>query len=425
MKLAIVGSGISGLTAAYHLYREHDITVFEADDRVGGHTHTHTLLSGGEPVSVDTGFIVFNNKTYPRFTALLDELGVGSQPSDMSFSVSCERTGIEYNGTSLDTLFAQRRNLFRPAFLRMIREILRFNEELTAWLGEHPHDDGTTLGDYLRENGYSAMFCDYYIIPMGAAIWSAGRETMASFPLRFFGRFFHNHGMLSVDDRPVWRVVRGGSSTYVAAMTRHFGDRIRTQTPVVGITREPHAVVLETAGGARHRFDEVILAVHSDQARAMLRDPSDDEHTALSALPYERNEVVLHTDTRLLPKRKKAWAAWNYHLFDRDQGRVAVTYDMNRLQSLEIPDTFCVTLNATDRIDPERIIATMSYDHPIFSLEGTRAQARIAEINGTNRTHFCGAWCFNGFHEDGVRSALRVVEGLNAGSTNRVIGVGA
>lgn len=420
MKLAIIGTGISGLVAAHRLHGVHDVTVFEADDRIGGHTHTIEVPLEGRTWPVDTGFIVFNHKTYPHFTELLAELGIASQPTTMSFSFTCAQTGLEYKGQTLDTLFAQRRNLLRPSFLRMVREIFRFNRQLGEWLAEHPDDTSQTLGAYLREGGYSEAFIDHYVIPMGAAIWSAGREAMMQFPLLFFGRFFDNHGMLSIHDRPQWRVIENGSKSYVDALIEPFADRIHTSTPITGITRLPDCVMLETAHGVCHSFDAVISAVHSDQALRMLRDPSRAEREILGAIPYQENEAVLHTDESILPKRRKAWAAWNYHLLDRDRARVAVTYDMNMLQSLDAPRTFCVTLNATERIDPTKIIRAITYHHPLFTSEGVRAQARVPEINGVNKTYFCGAWCFYGFHEDGVRSGLRVAEEILAAAPEPV-----
>jgi predicted NAD/FAD-binding protein len=408
MRIAIVGSGIAGLTAAHHLHQQHQITLFEASGHVGGHVHTHDVELGGAEYRIDTGFIVFNRRTYPHFTALLAELGVASQKSDMSFSVSCGASGLEYNGTSLNALFAQRENLLRPGFWGMLRDILRFNREAPRLL----HGDGQeiSLGDYLDANRYGRLFRDYYILPMGAAIWSTDPLGMLGFPARFFVRFLHNHGLLSVTDRPEWRVVQGGSKAYVESLVVPFRDQIRLDSPVERITRHEGYNSVYTRSAGAERFDAVFLACHSDQALALLADPSSAEREVLSAIPYQPNEAVLHTDTRLLPRRRLAWAAWNYLMPEGPGRRLALTYDMNVLQGLDAPETFCVTLNASERIDPARVIARMTYHHPLFTPEGTAAQARHREIDGTRRTYYCGAWWRYGFHEDGLVSALDALE---------------
>lgn len=408
MKIAIIGTGIAGNVAAYHLSREHDMTVFEAGDHVGGHTHTHAIEQDGQRYNVDTGFIVFNDWTYPNFIALLDELGVPSQESAMSFSVRAESSGIEYNGTSLNTLFAQRRNLLRPSFLRMIRDILRFNREAPALLASA--GDDITLGDYLAAQGYSRAFIEHYIIPMGAAIWSTDPENMQRFPARYFVRFFHNHGMLSVDQRPQWRVIQGGSARYVEKLTAPFRERIRLRTPVEWIRRLPGQVLVKARGLETERYDQVFLACHSDQALALLADASTQEREVLGAIPYQENEAVLHTDTRLLPHRKLAWAAWNYHVLPQARERVALTYNMNILQGLNAPTPLLVTLNHSAAIDPAKIIKRISYQHPLYTRAGVAAQARQVEINGPLNTYFCGAYWRFGFHEDGVVSALNALE---------------
>ncbi len=413
MRIAIVGSGIAGNVAAYHLSREHDITVFEAGGHVGGHTHTHDIEQGGRRYAVDTGFIVFNSWTYPNFIALLNQLGVASQSSAMSFSVSDEGSGIEYNGTSLNTLFAQRSNLFRPAFWRMLRDIARFNREAPALLGEE--GDSLSLGEYLDRNRYSREFVDRYVIPMGAAIWSTDPQSMRSFPARFFVRFFHNHGMLSVNQRPQWRVIRGGSACYVEKLTAPFRDRIRLNTPVQSIRRIAGGAVVKATGCEAERFDAVFLACHSNQALAMLADASAPEREVLGAIPYQENEAVLHTDIRMLPKRRLAWAAWNYHVPDGrhkvdNNQKVALTYHMGILQSLDSVEPFLVTLNRSQDIDPAKVIRTIRYEHPLFTPAAVAAQARQAEINGPLSTYFCGAYWRNGFHEDGVVSALSALK---------------
>lgn len=413
MKIAIIGTGISGNTAAYHLHKEHDITVFEANEHIGGHTHTHSIeTAGGQPLNVDTGFIVFNDWTYPNFIALLDELGVASQPTEMSFSVKCERSQLEYNGNTINSLFAQRSNLLRPRFHRMIRDILRFNKEGHAFL-KQPASNHLSLGDFLTQGGYSQIFIDKYIVPMGAAIWSANPEVMFTFPAQFFLRFFANHGLLSVNERPQWRVIKGGSNGYIDQLTAGFKERIRTRCPVQQVERTPDGVTVTTAQYGPESFDYVFFATHSDQALKLLAQPTLAERNVLGAIPYQDNEVILHTDTQVLPKRKLAWAAWNYHIPQQEQERVAVTYDMNILQGFTTDETYCVTLNYSGAIDDSKIIKTLNYQHPVFTPGGISAQSQQRDINGLDggqRTYYCGAYWRNGFHEDGVVSALNAVE---------------
>ncbi|MET0660016.1 MAG: FAD-dependent oxidoreductase [Steroidobacteraceae bacterium] len=404
MKIAIVGSGIAGNVVGYHLSCEHDITLYEAASHIGGHSHTHEVWHEGRQLAVDTGFIVFNRRTYPFFSKLLDDLGVEAQASEMSFSVQCPATGLEYNGTTLNRLFAQRSNLLRPTFWRMIRDILRFNREAPALL-----EDGEveiSIGDYLRMRGYSRQFVDCYILPMGAAIWTASPRTLQQFPARYFVRFFHNHGMLSINDRPQWLTIRDGSARYVERLTASFRDRIRLSMPVELVRRTPAGVMVKAAGCEPERYDALFLACHSDQALKLLADPSDAERSTLGAMRYQRNEVVLHRDTSVLPRRRLAWAAWNYHVLDRETDRVAVTYNMNLLQRLETRVPLLVSLNMTDRLDPAAVIKKLSYEHPIYTPEAVAAHSRQAAINGVNRTYFCGAYWRYGFHEDGVASAL-------------------
>lgn len=407
MRIAIVGSGISGLVCAWLLNRQHEITVFEASDWIGGHTHTVNIELQGRQYAVDTGFIVFNDWTYPNFIRLLDQLGVDSQPTEMSFSVHDPKSGLEYNGNNLNSLFAQRSNLLSPGFLGMLRDILRFNREATNELQQGQIAADITLGEYLARGGYGQRFIDHYIIPMGSAIWSMSLTQMLSFPLEFFVRFFRNHGLLSVNDRPQWRVVRGGSRSYIKPLTASFAKNIRLQCPVTSIRRDAEGVTLVSAAG-EERFDQVVLACHSDQALALLEQPTDAERSILGAIGYADNEVVLHTDTRLLPSRKLAWASWNYRLGNDPARPAAVTYNMNILQGLAAPQTLCVSLNQTEAIDPKTILGRFTYAHPQFSLAGMAAQARWRELLGANRTWYCGAWWANGFHEDGVVSALRV-----------------
>ncbi len=407
-RIAVIGAGVSGLTAAWLLAEKHDVQIFEAADYAGGHTNTEQVEAGGRTWPVNTGFIVFNDWTYPNFIKLMDRLGVASEVSDMSFSVDCSTTGLQYNGTSLNTLFAQRRNLFNLPFLKMVREILRFNKETRADLQAGAISNEETLGEYLNRNGYSRYFRNYYIVPMGAAIWSAPEIVLEQFPIRFFLQFFNNHGMLSVDDRPTWRVISGGSAQYVSKMMDRLGEATHLNSPIERVSRDDAGVTVLVKGES-HRFDQVVFACHSDQALAMLADPTDSERDILGAIAYQNNDVVLHTDSRVLPDNRRAWAAWNYFIPGHSTEPVSVTYNMNILQNFhEAPETFCVTLNRSQDIDPARIIKRFEYAHPVFTMDAVRAQERYDEIGNHNRTHFCGAYWFNGFHEDGVRSALRV-----------------
>lgn len=409
-RIAVIGAGVSGLTAAWLLSEQHDVQLFEAADYAGGHTNTEQVEAGGKLWPVNTGFIVFNDWTYPNFMKLMDRLGVPSEVSDMSFSVDCHASGLQYNGTSLNTLFAQRSNLLNLPFLKMIREILRFNKETREDLAAGSINDDETLGEYLNRKRYSRYFRNFYIVPMGAAIWSAPEIVLERFPIRFFLQFFNNHGMLSVDDRPTWRVISGGSAQYVTKMMDRLGDRVHLNSPVTSVTRHPDKVVL-TANGSEQIFDQVIFACHSDQALTMLADPTDDERVVLGAIGYQRNDVVLHTDSSVLPSNRRAWAAWNYFMPKHSTEPVSVTYNMNVLQNFhDAPETFCVTLNRSHDIAEEHVIKRFDYAHPVFTLEAVAAQNRYDDIGNRNRSHFCGAYWFNGFHEDGVRSALRVTE---------------
>jgi len=411
MRIAIVGSGIAGLTAAYRLHRDHEIVIFEANDYAGGHTATVDVEFGGRHWAIDTGFIVFNDRTYPRFRALLDELQVASQPSNMSFSVQCRRTGFEYNGTSLNAVFAQRTNLFRPSFLRMLSEIVRFNREALDFLNADA-GHSMTVDEFLFVGGYSTEFRDRYLVPMGRAVWSASESSMLGFPARFFIEFFQRHGFLSINDRPQWQAVEGGSRTYVQRLLKHLPHALRLRTSIASIRRDPQRVWLRTRHGEVEGFDYVILACHSDQALRLLDGPSPAESSILTAFPYQRNEVVLHTDNCLLPRRRLARAAWNYHLLATPQDEVAVTYDMNVLQSLVAPHTFLVTLNHSRAIDGRRVLRTFDYHHPIYTPHAVASQNRWAEISGVNRTFYCGAYWGSGFHEDGVVSGERVAAAI-------------
>ncbi len=412
MKIAIIGAGISGLAAAYYLDPRYEVTVYESAPRIGGHTATIDVRHNGRDYAIDTGFIVYNDWTYPNFIELLDALGVETQPTEMSFSVRCDASGLEYGGSNLNTLFAQRRNLLRPSYYRMLADILRFNREAVSDLEGGRIARSTTLGEYLRTGGYGDGFVYQYLLPMGSAIWSASTDGMLEFPLLFFVRFFKNHGLLSVNERPQWRVIKGGSRQYLEPLTRGFAERIVCNANIAAVRRRGDGVELIMGDGHRAGFDEVVFACHSDQALALLADASAAERESLAAIPYQRNEVVLHTDTGLLPRKRLAWSSWNYWLRRRFQARAVLTYDMNILQGIDSDTTFCVTLNATEAIAPGRIIDIFEYSHPVFSLASVDAARRIEEFNGLNRTWFAGAWLGNGFHEDGVRSARRVADGI-------------
>lgn len=408
MRVAVIGTGIAGNVAAYHLNKKHDVTVFEVNDYVGGHTHTHDIEMDENNYAVDTGFIVFNYKTYPHFTSLLKELDVEVQPSNMSFSVKCEKTGLEYNGTTLNSLFSQRLNLFKPSFYKMIKDIIRFNKESVEELKAGNAD--VPLGQFLRERNYSKSFIENYLVPMGAALWSADPEQMMDFPAGFFIRFFYNHGMLNVDDRPTWYVIKGGSKEYVKKLTSSFADKIHLDSGVQSIKRLIDGVEITLNNGANQFFDKVFIATHSDQALELLEDKTELEQEVLGTILYQKNEAILHTDESILPKKKLAWAAWNYHILKNSQDRVALTYSMNILQSINSDKQFCVTLNNESAINPDKIIKKIKYAHPIFTPDGVDAQKRQHEINGVNHTYFCGAYWRFGFHEDGVWSALEALK---------------
>jgi len=413
MRIAIVGAGISGLVAAHLLHREHDVSVFEAADWIGGHTHTVRVDAADGTYDVDTGFIVLNDRNYPNFERLLGKLGVPTQPSNMSFSVSDGRD-FEYSSTSLGGLFANPRHLASPAFMRMLADVRRFQREARELLASE--DDGPSLRDYLEQRSYSREFVERMIVPQAAAVWSADPRQMWTFPARFLAQFFENHGMLGLRGRPNWRTVAGGSHRYVERLTAPFTERIRVSQPVTAISRVANHVEVRTGAGAPQRFDRVVIATHSDQALRMLTNPSDRECEILGAIPYQRNEVVLHTDRRLLPRRRRAWASWNYHLPAGDAGSdgadtygggSSVTYHMNRLQNLSAREELCVTLNLTNRIDPARVLGSWNYSHPVYTSAAMSAQRRRIEIDGVDRIHYCGAYWGWGFHEDGVVSALK------------------
>lgn len=406
MKIAIIGSGISGMLTAYLLCEEHEVTVFEANDYIGGHTNTIEARIDGQHHALDTGFIVFNQDTYPNFIKLLHRLQIAYQPSEMSFSVSCVETGLEYRASSLDSFFAQRRNLFNGRFLRMILEIFRFKRESGRLLDGG--DPELTLGEYLRQQGYSSYFIEKFIIPMGAAVWSAVPDRFQEFPAAAFVRFFTNHGMLKIRNQPQWYVIRGGSQRYVEALTRPFRDRIRLRTPVVSVCRHPDRVSVTTRDGSAESFDQVVIAAHSDQALRMLADPSAAERETLGAIPYQENRTVLHSDESQLPKILKARASWNYRVLAGERQPAVVTYSLNRLQGIDARRELCVTLNSPDTMAADTLIYETVYHHPVYDRGAFAAQQRWTELNGVNRTWFCGAYWGYGFHEDGVKSALAV-----------------
>ncbi|CCN48232.1 putative AMINE OXIDASE [Vibrio nigripulchritudo MADA3029] len=413
MKIAIIGSGISGLTCGFYLHQEHDITIFEANDYIGGHTATIDVERKGRTYAVDTGFIVYNDRTYPNFISMMKEIGVTGIPTQMSFSVSNQSNGLEYNGHTLSTLFAQKRNFLNPKFYHFIYEILRFNKLAKKAVDENDWVE-QTLGDFLQQNRFSHYFTDNYILPMGAAIWSSTLADMRAFPLQFFLNFFLNHGLLDITERPQWYVINGGSKAYIDPLTKGFKDNIRLNSPVESVERRHGGVLIKSRHGMEH-FDAVVFACHSDQALRLLSDPSQKEQSLLSDMQYQANEVVLHTDTRLLPEKRAAWASWNYLLSGEDgeeQSLPSLTYNMNILQHIESDETFCVSLNSSDKIDASKVIRQFTYHHPVFTKESHEAQKQKTSIDGLNSTWYCGAYWYNGFHEDGVRSAIEVVEGI-------------
>jgi predicted NAD/FAD-binding protein len=404
MRIAIIGGGISGLVSAWLLADDHDITLFDANDYVGGHTNTVDLEIQGKPYAVDTGFIVFNETTYPGFCTILRRLGVLSQPSPMTFSMKCELTSLEYSPHSFRTFFAQHRNIISPAFYRMIADIIRFRRDLDRLIRDEHAEQG--LGAYLHRHGYSRLFIEKFVFALGSSLWSTDPERVNEFPLKSFARFFKNHGFLEARHSINWRVIQGGSKRYVEKLTLPYRNRIRLNTPVLGVSRRSDEVELELPGGRTECFDHIVIATHSDQALAMLRDPSTVEREILTAIPYQESSAILHTDTSVLPKRRSIWSSWNYLIPREKIGRAALTYDMNILQTLQAPVEFCVTLNREAAIDANAILGRFTYHHPLYTPRAPAAQMRHAEISGVRRTHYCGAYWGYGFHEDGVQSAL-------------------
>ncbi|WP_017445130.1 NAD(P)/FAD-dependent oxidoreductase [Gayadomonas joobiniege] len=411
MKIAIIGSGISGLFACWALNKQHQVTLFEKDTRLGGHTATHEFEFAGKQYAIDTGFIVFNDWTYPNFNRFIDHLGVTAEDTEMSFSVKNSETGLEYNGHNLNTLFAQRRQLASPKFYHFLYEITRFNKTGKSLLANQDPDLNLSLGDFLKKYRFSDYFARNYILAMGAAIWSSGLTAMQAFPLHFFMRFFNNHGLLNISERPQWKVIKGGSQRYIDAMRPAIEKNVRLNSHILSVKREQNQVVLQFSDH-QQSYDQVIFACHSDQALSLLADPSVSEQAILSALPYQKNQVILHTDTALLPQRKRAWAAWNYALTAADPDFPTLTYNMNILQNIKSEHTFCVTLNQTAQIKTESILAKFEYAHPVYSNESILAQQKRNQINGLNNTWYAGAYWYNGFHEDGLTSALDIVRAM-------------
>ncbi len=415
MRVAIIGAGISGLVAADRLQHQHEVTVFEANPYLGGHTNTVDVQLDGEHHAIDTGFIVFNHRTYPNFVRLLSELGVQSRLTNMGFGVRDDRTGLEYSGESLNSLFAQRLNLLRPRFYRMVADILRFHRTAVALVKDA--DEQQTVGEFLQEHRFSNAFAEQFLLPMGAAIWSCPTGTFSQFPIRFLVEFYDHHGLLTVVNRPIWHVVERGSRSYVKALQQRFHGQVRLKTPVSRIVRRDDGIDLCPAHAGSERFDHIVFACHSNQALAILGEQATAvERKVLSAFPYQHNVAVLHTDRSVLPKRRLAWASWNYRIPREASAAATVTYNMNLLQGIQSRHTFCVTLNDTERIDPKLELRRFEYEHPIFTVERAAAQARHEELLNQNRTSYCGAYWGNGFHEAGVNSGLAVAKALSPSS---------
>jgi predicted NAD/FAD-binding protein len=408
--IAIIGSGISGMTAAYLLNRENNVTLFEKNDYIGGHTATVDVDYEGTRYAVDTGFIVFNDRTYPKFEKLLSEIGISRKPTQMSFSVQNTQTGFEYNGHTITSLFAQRRNIFRPKFWKLLYDIVRFNKVCKSLLAKRQYDDLSTLGELLNHYGFNEFFKTHYILPMGAAIWSTSIKEMEDFEIEFFVKFFFNHGLLDITNRPQWFVIPGGSRSYISPLIDEFKENIHLNADIKTVRRNEEGVEIIMADGQSHHFDKVVFACHSDQALDLIENPTDDERKILGSIPYTENSVILHTDKAMLPKRRAAWASWNYYLDGALDNAAVVTYQMNILQGLKSKTPFCVTLNYDKGIDKSKILRKFSYHHPVFNQISINAQKQKSLIDGKNNSYFCGAYWFNGFHEDGVKSAVDVAK---------------
>jgi len=412
MRIAIIGSGISGLVAGWYLSRKHEVSLFEKEPRLGGHTNTVMVENSGERIPVDTGFIVHNDRTYPNLVRLLAELGVETQPSDMSFSVSCRQTGFEYSSRGINGFFAQRSNLLLREHYLLLAEILRFNRAAPRLL-DLPGTGSATIGDVIDEGRYHKVFTDRYLLPMASAVWSMTLDSIRSFPALTLLRFFHNHGMLGINTHPKWKVIRGGSDTYIPLLTAAFKERIFLDARIASVSRQESSVTLNFEDRPAMNFDQVVFACHGDQVLPLLKEPISAERDVLGKFKTSRNIATLHTDASLLPSHLAARASWNYNLGLSEKSGVAVTYHMNRLQSLKTAEDYCVTLNGEDAINPAKVLRTIVYHHPLYTQEAVHAQNRWSEISGQNRTHYCGAYWFYGFHEDGLNSALRVARALS------------
>lgn len=409
LEIAVIGGGVAGVTAAYVLDRRHRVTLFERNGYVGGHTNTVLVPDGPDAgTPVDTGFIVLNDRTYPLLHRLLARLGVGARFADMSFGYHCRKSGLQYSGKSLNSLFAQRGNLLKPSFLRLLYGIVDFGRRTRRELRAGALG-GLSLGEYLSRGRWHPDLSRHYVLPMGAAIWSTPDAEMLEFPAETFARFFDNHGLLDLSDRPRWQTVAGGSHAYVRAFLKAFQGEVHVRRPVAGLKREPDGVRLRLADGSLRRFDKAVVAVHADEALALLEDPSAEEKRLLGAWRYQRNRTVLHTDASVLPPNRRAWASWNYARETGSDGeRLSVTYDMNNLQGLPCRERYCVTLNPDRPIPKKRIIREIEYTHPTYTFEAIRSQAGLPGLSGVRHTYYCGSYFGYGFHEDAVRSALDV-----------------
>ena len=411
-KIAIIGSGISGLSCAQLLHKHYDVTVFEKNNYIGGHTATVDVDIAGINYAIDTGFIVFNDRTYPYFEKLLKRIGIERKPTEMSFSVHNEQTGFEYNGHTFASLFAQKRNILRPRFWRLLSDIVRFNKLCKTLHSNNSYKQGQSLGQLLDQHGFNDFFRYHYILPMGAAIWSTSIKEMSSVGVEFFVKFFYNHGLLDITNRPQWYVIPGGSREYITPLIDGFADKIHLNSHIKTVSRSEGSVTIHFQDGQSEQFDKVIFACHSDQALKLIQDPTGEEQAILGAIPYSENSVTLHTDTSILPKRKAAWASWNYLLNDNTDKAAVVTYQMNILQGIKSDTQFCVTLNHQAGIDKSKILREFTYHHPVFNQASIAAQQQKKKIDGVNNSYFCGAYWYNGFHEDGVRSAVDVARQL-------------
>ena len=405
LKIAVIGSGISGLTSAFLLSKKYEVSLYEKNNYVGGHTHTHEIYENDKKINVDSGFIVYNENTYPNFMKLLNILKIESQHTKMGFSVKSDYEDFEYAGNSVNSIFAQKSNILRPNFLKMIYQILRFNKVSKNEFNNI--DENVTLNDFLIKFSFSEKFINHYIIPMGAAIWSTSPQKMLNIPAKFFIRFFNNHGLLEVTNRPQWWVIKNGSFQYVKKIIKPFEKNIFLNCKVNSIIRKNNQVKIKFDKGEKI-FDHVIIATHSDQALNLLSDPTDDENKILGAIKYQKNIALIHTDQSILPRRKIAWSSWNYLLNESQDDFVTLTYNMNILQTLKSKKVYCVTINNTTSIDDRKIIKKIKYHHPLFDILSVKAQQQKNKICGQNNTYFCGAYWGYGFHEDGVNSALDV-----------------